>query len=196
MNSQYALPTKQINPIGPHDHRIGHAQRGNHPYNRRIRPEHEVAPVTEIVTTISESIRTDSRNRPKKKSTPSVPKLLGTPPQHRPYRAIGRVFAALRRRRVQISSIAPLPGANFKHRAASGRVFAASRCRRAQISSIAPPPGANFKHRAAIGRLFAALRRQRAQISSITPPPGANFKHRAAIGRVLTALRRRRALLH
>jgi hypothetical protein len=33
------------------------------------------------------------------------------------------VFAASRRQRAQISSIAPPPGANFKHRAAIGRVL-------------------------------------------------------------------------
>jgi hypothetical protein len=105
--------------------------RSENPSRTTRKSHYEVAPVTEIVTTISESIRTDSRNRPK--STPSVPKSLGTPSQHRPYRAIGRVFAASRRRRAQISSITLPPGANFKHRAVIGRVLTASRRRQALL---------------------------------------------------------------
>ncbi len=161
-NSQYALPTKQINPIGPHDRRIGHARRGTHPYDWIIRPEHEVAPVTEIVTTISESIRTNSRNHPKK-IDPIGPYIARNSP----------TTSSLSRHWARICSIAPPTGANFKHRAAAGREFQASRRRRARICSIAPPTGANFKHRAANGRKFQASRRRRARISSIAPPSGA-----------------------
>ncbi len=101
------------------------------------------------------------------------------PNPHRQHRAAGRKFQASRRRRAQISSIAPPPGANFKHRAAPGANF--KHC---------TTPGANFTYRAAAGREFHVSRRRRAQISRIAPPPGANFKHRAAAGREFQASRR------